>query len=134
MIILKNMYGIFNHARFVPKLGVIENYIATPANHRVHHGTQPKYIDKNYSQVLIIWDRFWGTFQREEETPTFGLTNPINTHNPIAIELYGWRWLWDRMQSAEHWQDKIAYLWRPPEWSHDGVCRSDCPKYAMLAS
>jgi sterol desaturase/sphingolipid hydroxylase (fatty acid hydroxylase superfamily) len=132
VMILKNMYGIFNHARFVPKLGVIEDYVATPANHRVHHGTQPKYIDKNYSQVLIIWDRMWGTFQREEETPTFGLINPLDTQNPILIELYGWRWLWGRVQSADKWQDKLAYLWRPPEWSHDGVCRSDCPKYAVL--
>jgi sterol desaturase/sphingolipid hydroxylase (fatty acid hydroxylase superfamily) len=134
VIILKNMYGIFNHARFMPKLGVIENYVATPANHRVHHGTQPKYIDKNYSQVLIIWDRFWGTFQREEEAPTFGLTAPLHSHNPITIELYGFRWLWSRMAAAQNWQDKLAYLWHPPEWSHDGVCRSDCPKYAVLAS
>jgi sterol desaturase/sphingolipid hydroxylase (fatty acid hydroxylase superfamily) len=134
VIVLKNMYGIFNHARFIPKLGVIEDYVATPANHRVHHGTQPKYIDKNYSQVLIVWDRMWGTFQREEETPTFGLTNPLDTNNPITIELYGWRWLAARIQSAERWQDKLAYLWRPPEWSHDGICRSDCPKYAALAT
>lgn len=84
--------------------------------------------------MLILWDRMWGTFQREEETPTFGLTNPLDTHNPIAIELYGWRWLWGRIQSAESWQDKLAYLWRPPEWSHDGVCRSDCPRYAALAA
>jgi sterol desaturase/sphingolipid hydroxylase (fatty acid hydroxylase superfamily) len=134
VMILKNMYGIFNHARFVPKLGIIEDFVSTPANHRVHHGTQLKYIDKNYSQVLIIWDRFWGTFQREEETPVFGLTTALNTHNPVTIELYGMRWLWARMQSADRWQDKLAYLWQPPEWSHDGVCRSDCPKYAATAA
>lgn len=134
MIILKNMYGIFNHARFFPKLGIIEDYVATPANHRVHHGTQPKYIDKNYSQVLIIWDRMWGTFQREEETPTFGLTTPLESYNPVTIELYGFRWLASRLASAERWQDKLAYFWRPPEWSHDGVCRSDCPKYMVPAA
>ena len=126
VVILKNMYGIFNHARHVPKLGVLEDLIATPANHRVHHGTQPKYIDKNYSQVLIIWDRLWGTFQREEEEPVFGLVNPLETYNLITIELYGFHWLWARMASADRWQDRLAYLWRAPEWSHDGVCRSDC--------
>lgn len=133
MVILKNMYGIFNHARYVPKLGVLENYIATPANHRVHHGTQPKYIDKNYGQVLIIWDRLWGTHQLEEEEPVFGLVKPLDSYNPVTIELFGVRWLAQRMASAERWQDKLAYLWRPPEWSHDGVCRSDCPKYALAA-
>jgi sterol desaturase/sphingolipid hydroxylase (fatty acid hydroxylase superfamily) len=133
VVILKNMYGIFNHARFVPKLGALENYIATPSNHRVHHGTQPKYIDKNYGQVLIIWDRIWGTHQLEEEEPVFGLVKPLDTYNPVTIELFGFRWLAQRIASAERWQDKLAYLWRPPEWSHDGVCRSDCPKYSLAA-
>lgn len=132
VMIAKNMYGIFNHARFIPKLGILENFVATPANHRVHHGTQPKYIDKNYSQVLIIWDRLWGSFQPEEETPVFGLTNRLESHNPVTIEFYGMRWLWGRIASAERWQDKLAYFWRPPEWSHDGICRSDCPKYAAM--
>jgi sterol desaturase/sphingolipid hydroxylase (fatty acid hydroxylase superfamily) len=130
VLILKNMFGIFNHSRFIPKLGILEEYVATPANHRVHHGTQAKYIDKNYSQVLIIWDRLFGTFQKEEETPVFGLVKPLETHNPVKIELHGFRWLLNRMASAETISDKLRYLWKPPEWSHDGVCRSDCPKYA----
>lgn len=134
VVILKNMFGIFNHARFIPKLGRLESYIATPANHRVHHGTQPKYIDKNYSQVFIIWDRIWGTFQPEEEAPVFGLVSPLNTYNPVTIQLYGFRWLWSRIASADTIMDKFAYLWRPPEWSHDGICRSDCIKYTALAT
>lgn len=126
MVVLKNMFGIFNHARHFPKLGWVEDWVATPSNHRVHHGTQPKYIDKNYSQVLIIWDRLFGTFQREEEEPKFGLVKPFLSKNPVDIELQGVRWLIERVNSAERWQDKLAYLWMPPEWTHDGVCRSDC--------
>jgi sterol desaturase/sphingolipid hydroxylase (fatty acid hydroxylase superfamily) len=131
--ILKNMFGIFNHSRFIPKLGVLEEFVATPANHRVHHGTEPKYIDKNYSQVLIIWDRIFGTFQREEETPRFGLVKAYTSYNPLATQVHGIRWLIGRIDSAERWQDKLAYLWKPPEWSHDGRC-AECPKYraAML--
>ena len=126
VVVVKNMFGIFNHSRYFPKLGWIEKWVATPSNHRVHHGTQAKYIDKNYSQVLIVWDRLFGTWQPEEEEPVFGLVKPLRSVNPVEIELHGVRWLFDRMNSAERWQDKLAYLWKPPEWTHDGVCRSDC--------
>lgn len=132
IVMVKNMFGIFNHSRHIQKLGVLERYVATPANHRVHHGTQAKYIDKNYSQVLIIWDRIFGTFQPEEETPVFGLVKPLETRNPVKIELHGFQWLAARIASADRLADKLAYLWQPPEWSHDGVCRSDCPKYQTV--
>lgn len=126
--IAKNMFGIFNHSRFVPKLGVLEEFVATPANHRVHHGAQAKYIDRNYSQVLIIWDRLFGTFQREEETPHFGLVKPLHEYNPVKTQLAGIAWLAARMKSADRSQDKLRYLWKPPEWSYDGRC-AECPKY-----
>ena len=130
--ILKNMYGIFNHSRFIPKLGVLEAFVATPANHRVHHGTEPKYIDRNYGQVLVIWDRLFGTFQREEETPRFGLVKPYRGANPLATQVHGVRWLFDRINSAPRWIDKLRYLVGPPEWSHDGRC-AECPKYRREA-
>ena len=118
---LKSMYGILNHADFVPKLGVLEEFIATPANHRAHHGVQPKYIDKNYSQVTVILDRLLGTFQREEERAIVGLTTPYYGYNPLMTQIHGFIWLRDRMRTADRWQDKLAYLWRPPEWVHDGA-------------
>jgi sterol desaturase/sphingolipid hydroxylase (fatty acid hydroxylase superfamily) len=129
--IAKDMFGIFNHSRFVPKLGVLEDFIATPANHRVHHGTAPKYIDKNYSQVLIIWDRIFGTFQREEETPRFGLVKPLHEYNPLKTQVSGIAWLIERVRSADRLSDKLAYLIKPPEWSHDGRC-AECPKYRAV--
>jgi sterol desaturase/sphingolipid hydroxylase (fatty acid hydroxylase superfamily) len=130
VVILKNMFGIFNHSRYFPKIAALDSWVATPSNHRVHHGTQAKYIDKNYSQVLIIWDRLFGTFQREEEEPVYGLVKRFESKNPIDIELQGFRWLIERVASADRWQDKLAYVFMPPEWSHDGVCRSDCVKGA----
>jgi sterol desaturase/sphingolipid hydroxylase (fatty acid hydroxylase superfamily) len=115
---LKSMYGILNHADFVPKLGVLEEFIATPSNHRAHHGVQPKYIDKNYSQVTVILDRLLGTFQKEEERAIVGLTTPFHSYNPLLTQIHGFIWLGERMRSADRWQDKLAYLWRPPEWTH----------------
>ncbi len=115
----KSIYGIFNHADFVPKLGMLEEVFATPSNHRAHHGVQPKYIDRNYSQVTVVLDRLLGTFQKEEERAIVGLVEPYYKRSPLASELAGLVWLRDRMRSADRWQDKLKYLWMPPEWVHD---------------
>ena len=115
----KSIYGIFNHADFVPRLGILEEFIATPANHRAHHGIQPKYIDKNYSQVTVILDRLLGTFQREEERAIVGLPHRFESYNPVTTQLGGLVWLRDRMKSADRWQDRVRYLWMPPEWTHN---------------
>jgi hypothetical protein len=124
------MFGIFNHSRFIPKLGLLEEFVATPANHRVHHGTEAKYIDRNYSQVLIVWDRLFGTFQREEETPRFGLVKPLREYHPLKTQVSGLAWLAARIVTAPRLEDKLRYLWKPPEWSHDGRC-PECPRYRL---
>jgi sterol desaturase/sphingolipid hydroxylase (fatty acid hydroxylase superfamily) len=133
MSAVKNAYGIWNHASYVGDLGWMERVFATPRNHMVHHANQPQYIDKNYSQVLIIWDRLFGSFEPYREPPVVGLVTQVHDNNPLTAQFAGLRQLWARMRTARRWQDRIAYLWRPPEWSHDGVCRADCPKYAPHA-
>jgi sterol desaturase/sphingolipid hydroxylase (fatty acid hydroxylase superfamily) len=115
-----NLWGIFNHTRLVHRMGWLENWLATPANHRVHHGTQPKYLDRNYGQTLIIWDRLFGTFQKEEEEPVYGLVRQMNSHRIWDIQTWGIRWLWAQINSAPRLQDKLRYLWNPPGWRHDG--------------
>ncbi|MBL0924179.1 MAG: sterol desaturase family protein [Sphingomonadaceae bacterium] len=131
--IVKNAFGIWNHASYVGHLGWFEQWLATPLNHKIHHANQPQYIDKNYSQVLIVWDRIFGSHAPLGEHPVVGLVKPVHDNNPLTAQFAGLQQLRDRMAHADRWQDKLAYLWRPPEWSHDGVCRSDCPKYAGLA-
>jgi len=130
---VKNLFGIWNHASYVGHLGWMERVFATPRIHKVHHANQPKYIDKNYSQVLTIWDRMFGSFEPydEAEPPVVGLVSPVYDNNPLMAQFVGFKQLWARMKTAERWPDRLAYLWRPPEWSHDGVCRSDCPKYSQ---
>lgn len=131
---LKNAWGIWNHASYVASMGWAERVFATPLNHKVHHASQPQYIDKNYSQVLILWDRLFGTFEPCREPPVVGLVNPVFDNNPLTAQFAGLKQLWARMKTADRWQDRLAYLWRPPEWSHDGQCRSACPKYASAAA
>lgn len=118
--IFTSIYGILVHTKVVKKLGIFEYFMATPSNHRVHHGSDVKYLDKNYGQVLIIWDIIFGSFKMEEEEPTYGLTKNIETQNPLKIQFTGIKWLWEQMQSADQLSDKLKYLYMPPGWRHDG--------------
>jgi hypothetical protein len=101
-------------------MGVLEGVLATPANHRVHHGIEPKYLDKNYGQVLIVWDRLFGTWQPEEEEPTYGLVRQLDKHTVWNIQTSGMQWLFGQMRKAPRLRDQLLYLARPPGWSHDG--------------
>ncbi len=117
-----NIWGIFNHTKLIKNMGFLEYILATPSNHSIHHATNVKYLDKNYGQVLIIWDIMFGTFKREEknEVPIYGLTTNIETFNPIEVEFSGFKWLRNQMKSANTWKGKLGYLIYPPGWSHTG--------------
>lgn len=130
--VLTNAYGIWNHASYVPRLGWVDRVLMTPKMHKVHHANQPQYIDKNYSQVTLLFDWMFGSTAHIEEEPNPGLVKPTYDYNPLTAQFVGLTQLKGRMDMADRWQDKLAYLWRPPEWSHDGVCRADCPKYVSL--
>lgn len=78
-------YQSWIHTETIGRLGILDSFLNTPSNHRVHHGCDEKYIDKNYGGILIIWDRIFGTYQREEETPNYGLKRDFHSVNPIAV-------------------------------------------------
>ena len=106
------------HTQHINKMGWLEYIIVTPAHHRVHHAINPEYLDKNYGQVFIFWDRMFGTFQ--EETPAitavYGVTRPVRTWNPIKINFMH---LWLLMQDAWHtqsWKDKLRVWLMPLGW------------------
>ena len=119
--VLTNSFGIWNHASYVPRLGWLDRVLMTPKMHKVHHANQPQYIDRNYSQVTLLFDRLFGSTAHIDEEPNPGLVKPVYDYNPLTAQFAGLKQLKDRMDEAERWQDKLAYLWRPPEWSHDGV-------------
>ena len=78
------------HTTIIPKLGFLEWFMVTPSHHRVHHATNPQYLDKNYGNTLIIFDRLFGTFQVEEEEPIYGITkNPVK-RNMVNMIFHGW--------------------------------------------
>ncbi|WP_300529853.1 sterol desaturase family protein [Maricaulis sp.] len=84
-IIIVQAYQVWIHTELIGKLGPLDGVLNTPANHRVHHGCDEKYLDKNYGGILIIWDRLFGTYQREEETPRYGLARDFDSVNPLAV-------------------------------------------------
>lgn len=119
-VVLFNLaYQFFIHTQVTPKLGWIELIFNTPSHHRVHHARNPEYIDQNYAGTLIIWDRLFGTFVEEKEDIAceYGITDQIQTHNPITLTFHEWRAMFKDMSAPNQslWH-RIKHLWSPPEW------------------
>jgi sterol desaturase/sphingolipid hydroxylase (fatty acid hydroxylase superfamily) len=92
------IYGILIHTKTVGKLGPLEWVLSTPSHHRVHHASNIKYLDKNMGMILIIWDRVFGTFAKEEEEVVYGLTTNIKTYNPITMVFHEWKAIYDDLK------------------------------------
>lgn len=106
------------HTRVIGKLGFLEKVIVTPSHHRVHHAMNPEYIDKNYSQILIIWDKLFGTFQpeRDDVQPVYGVKRPVRTWNPILINFqHFWLLLQDAWRT-KNWKHKFLLWFKPTGW------------------
>ena len=119
------IYQFWIHTETIRKLPAWFEFIFnTPSHHRVHHGSDLKYLDKNHAGILIIWDRMFGTFRKEEERPNYGLTRNVNTFNPVAIAFSEWKHLFQKMVAANSATDAVKYLFKPPGWSHDGSTKT----------
>jgi alkylglycerol monooxygenase len=117
---LNTLYQFWIHTETINKLPRwIEFIFNTPSHHRVHHGRDPKYIDKNHAGSLIIWDRMFGTFQEEEERPTYGITKPINSWNPIFANVSHYIEMGKDIRQIPRWTDRIRYLFKKPGWLPD---------------
>jgi len=110
------LYQFWIHTKTVGKLGFYEWFMNTPSHHRVHHGRNPKYLDKNYAATFIIWDRMFGTFQVEEEEPIYGITKPLNSWNPIWTNFHYWIDLFKTAKQSSKFVDKIKVFIKPPGW------------------
>ena len=113
-IIVVLAYQTWLHTELVGKLGRLEWVLNTPSHHRVHHECDQKYLDKNYAGILIIWDRMFGSFQEEEETPTYGLTTNFNSKNPIKVWFSEFPELWRNLKSSKTIAEIFGYLFTPP--------------------
>ncbi len=113
---LNTLYQFWIHTETINKMGWFEYIFNTPSHHRVHHGRNPKYIDKNHAGSLIIWDKMFGTFQAEEERPTYGITKPINSLNAIWANFSHFAEMGRELRMIPSWSDKLKYLFKKPGW------------------
>ena len=109
-------YQTWLHTELIGKLGPLEFFLNTPSHHRVHHGSDDKYLDKNYGGILIIWDRLWGTFQVEEETPLYGLKRDFDSQNPIRVWFSELPALFSDIGKSKSLGEALGYLFRRPGW------------------
>ena len=111
------------HTRLIDKMGWLEKVIVTPSHHRVHHAINPEYIDKNYSQIFIVWDKLFGSFQPELAgvKPVYGTLRPAKTWNPVIINFkHLWQLMTDTVRTEKVW-DKIRIWFMPTGWRPDDV-------------
>ncbi|MBS1738608.1 MAG: sterol desaturase family protein [Bacteroidetes bacterium] len=128
MYSLTQIYGILVHTQYIKKMPAwFEAVFVTPSHHRVHHASNVKYLDKNMGMVLIIWDRLFGTFQREEsdEPVKYGLTYDLEKpHHLTNVVFHEWKKIGDDLKRDLPLSVKIKYLFKPPGWSHDGSTKT----------
>jgi sterol desaturase/sphingolipid hydroxylase (fatty acid hydroxylase superfamily) len=118
------LYQFWLHATWIPKLGAFEWIFNTPSHHRVHHGSNTEYLDCNFGGVLIVFDRLFGTFveERGDISIRYGLTEPLNSYNPLRIATHGWLRLWRDLRGAAGWRARFQIVFGPP-----GVKAADFP-------
>ncbi len=114
---LVQLYQTLLHTEVVRKLPKpVEAVMNTPSHHRVHHGSNREYIDKNYGGIFIIWDKLFHTFEVENEKVVYGVTTPIETVNPIKVFFFGYVKLLKKMASANTVTEGLGYFFKPPGW------------------
>ena len=113
---LNTVYQFWIHTEQIGKLGWFELIFNTPSHHRVHHARNPKYIDRNHAGSLIIWDKMFGTFKEEEETPVYGITKPNRHWDPVSSHIQPFIDMFGEMRKVKGPFNKLALIWQPPGW------------------
>lgn len=112
------IYQYWIHTDSIRSIGTAEEVLNTASHHRVHHGMNAKYIDRNHGSILIVWDRLFGTFQREEEPVRYGLTKNIGTFNPVRIASHEHADIVRDIAASTTWPDRLSFALRGPGWAY----------------
>jgi alkylglycerol monooxygenase len=116
MSTLNTLYQFFIHTRLVGKMGPLETVMNTPSHHRVHHGVNPRYIDRNYGGILVIWDRIFGSFEPEGEEPVYGIVKPLGRYNVLVANFHYYVEM-AKLSAASTTIGERIFAWlAPPEW------------------
>jgi sterol desaturase/sphingolipid hydroxylase (fatty acid hydroxylase superfamily) len=120
------LYQFWIHTELIRSMGAADAVLNTPSHHRVHHASNPRYIDRNHAGTLIIWDRLFGTFEPEDlkERPVYGLTKNINSYNPLRIAFHEWQDIWTDLRQARNWHDRWACIFGSPGRKNEEAARA----------
>ncbi len=112
------LYQYWIHTDTIRGLGPFEKVLNTPSHHRVHHGSNRQYIDRNHGSILILWDRLFGTFEPEREAVVYGLTKNINTFNPARVATHEHAEMLGDVARSNTWRERLSYVLRGPGWAY----------------
>jgi sterol desaturase/sphingolipid hydroxylase (fatty acid hydroxylase superfamily) len=112
------IYQFWIHTEAIQRLGWVEKVFNTPSHHRVHHGSNRDYLDRNHGSILILWDRLFGTFEEEDEPVVYGLTSNIESSSPARIATHEWADIAADVAAADSWEDRWSFLLRRPGWAY----------------
>jgi len=127
MYSITQIYSNLVHTQSVRKMGVLEYFMVTDSHHRVHHASNVRYLDRNMGTVFILWDKWFGSFQAEDDKDpvVYGLTKNVETPNhPVNIVTHEWKNILKDLKKSKFLSDKLRYLLMPPGWSHDGSTKT----------
>ncbi|MEO6167032.1 MAG: sterol desaturase family protein [Chitinophagales bacterium] len=125
------LYQFWIHTEAIRRLGPLEYVFNTPSHHRVHHGRNPKYIDRNHGGTLIIWDMLFGTYQKEEERVVYGITTPTQCWDPVSAHFRPFTNMWIDLKMVKEWPDKIRLLFMKPGWLPEKYGGYRAPKIVL---
>jgi len=111
------LYQFWIHTEAIDRIGRAEATLNSPSHHRVHHGTNHQYLDRNHGGILIVWDRMFGTFEPEGDHVVYGLTTNIDTFNPARIAGHEYRDMIRDVASSTGWTERLSYVFRGPGWA-----------------
>src|SRR5439155_9244383 len=112
------LYQYWIHTDAIRTIGPAEVVLNSPSHHRVHHGSNKRYLDRNHGSILIIWDRLFGTFQPEEEPVVYGLTKNIGTFHPAKVIGHEFADIVRDISRSTNWRDRLSFAFRSPGWAY----------------
>jgi hypothetical protein len=121
MAAISLLYQFWIHTEVIGRLGPLEAVLNTPSHHRVHHAVNPRYLDRNYGAILIVWDRMFGTFAEERERPVYGTTKPLASFHPLWAQVAEWSVIAAKARALPRRRDRVAIWFRSPSWNPGGA-------------
>ncbi|MCR9142536.1 MAG: sterol desaturase family protein [bacterium] len=115
------VFQFWVHTRAIGKLGVLESFLLTPSHHRVHHGRDPRYLDKNHGGIFVVWDRLFGSYAEETHEPNYGLVKPLRSFDPLHANIHEYVGMLRDMRQTRGWWNRLQILFRSPGWRPDDL-------------